>query len=172
MEQILESVAQAKSPVSGESWPALDKEYRKKKIADGFSGRPNLETSGDMLDSLTFKNTEDGIEIGIFGSEAWKADGHLKFSGAENNTPQRRFIPAEGQNFKSDIEREVERIISDYKAENVDAKRLQDIDTSADLYRYLKEVLGDRSVNELRLAVMRTPDLLEAIEDAGLLELL
>jgi hypothetical protein len=113
VEQVLLSVGEAKSPVSGESFRALSKEYKQKKIDLGGTGAPNMELNGDMLDSLTYKKTGNGIELGFFDEQAWKADGHLKFSGEENNTPKRRFLPAQGQKFKSAIEIEIERIIQE-----------------------------------------------------------
>lgn len=103
VEKVLSSVGDSTSPVSGQSWPLLSKEYKKKKKEFGSKVTANMELTGDMLDSLTFKPTIDGIEIGFFNKQAWKADGHLKFSGAHNNTPQRRFLPGEGQSFKRDI---------------------------------------------------------------------
>lgn len=108
---ILLTLQDAKSPVAGESFPALSKNYKEKKIALGGVGKPNMELEGDMLSSLAFKPIDGGIELGFFDSEAAKADGHLKFSGRENHTPQRRFLPGEGQSFKRGIEQEVKKII-------------------------------------------------------------
>lgn len=136
VEQVLQSVAEAKSPVSGESFPALKADYKKKKVAEGGSGVANLELSGDLLDALDFKSTAEGLEIGFFNSQAWKADGHLKFSGADNGIPQRRFLPDEGQKFKRDIESQIEDIILDKiigRAE-LNENDLKDVETKTDLY--------------------------------------
>lgn len=72
-----------------------------------------MELEGDMLDALDFKPTADGIKIGVFGSDAPKADGHNKLSGKTNNMPQRRFLPGEGQQYKNSIDREIDKIITD-----------------------------------------------------------
>lgn len=92
----------ATSPISGESFPALTKKYKAFKIEQGGNPIPDMLLTGDMLSSLDFRAT-DVLEIGFFDKEAWKADGHNKFSGKKNFTPQRRFLPAEGQKFKRDI---------------------------------------------------------------------
>jgi len=119
IDTILESVAEQKTPVSGEKYKAsLSREYKKRKQAEGGSSVADMELFGDMLDSLKFKNTSTGIEIGWFGKQANKADGHLHFSGRDSFAPRRRFIPGEGQKFKRDVESEIQRII----AEHIDAK--------------------------------------------------
>jgi hypothetical protein len=103
VETILSDVADAKSPVAGESFPKLSKDYKKLKVSEGGSPVPNMELSGEMLDSLTHHGSGSTVEVGFFDEQAWKADGHLKFSGEKNATPKRRFLPAEGQHFKSPI---------------------------------------------------------------------
>lgn len=174
VEQILKSVSSQQSPVVGENWPKLDPEYKKKKLKELGSGKADLEGSGDMLDALTFKPTKEGVEIGFFNSEAWKADGHLKFSGAENDIPKRRFLPAEGQTFKSDIREEVDRIITDAVSENESflMSDLREIETPEELFDYLKEKIGDLSRADLRLAVLRNNDLLRKLRNLDLLDLL
>ena len=172
VEQILQYVAEQGSPIAGEPWPKLSPEYKKKKKAEGLSPVANLEASGELLDALTFKTTEDGLEIGFFNDQAWKADGHVKFSGLQNNTPQRRFLPAEGQSFKADIQKEVERIVLDAKSEGFDKSGLADITTKKGLYDYLMEQFGTTSRVEARLTVLRNADILKAIEDEELLDLL
>ena len=49
LEQILLSVGQAKSPVEGESWPSLSKDYKEKKVSENLPGKANLEASGSLL---------------------------------------------------------------------------------------------------------------------------
>ena len=117
VEQILLSVGKGKSPVSGESFKSLSKDYKDKKIKLGASPIPNLELTGEMLNSLTYRTTSDGIEIGFFDDQAWKADGHLKFSGEKNGTPKRRFLPDVGQSFKKDIDKEINKIIQERLSE-------------------------------------------------------
>lgn len=112
LEQILLAANEAKSPVSGERFPVLSKEYKKKKIAEGLGGSPNLTYEGDLLDAITFKPTAKGIEIGWWGDQAGKADGHANFSG-RSKLPQRRLLPDEGQTFKRPIQSEIEAIIAE-----------------------------------------------------------
>lgn len=173
VEQVLLSVGEAKSPVSGESWPGLSKTYKAKKVADGSAPIANMELTGDMLNALEARPTEDGVEIGFFDkSQAPKADGHLKFSGLENNTPQRRFLPGEGQNFKKDIDVEVSRMIADVQSENVKPEDFKGVESSADLYTVLEEIFPDLSKNEIRLAAARNSSLMDILEELDLVEFL
>ena len=75
----------------------------------------NLELSGDMLDSLEFRVKGTKIEVGIWGSEADKADGHNNFSG-DSKLPERKFIPngSNGETFRPDIRQEVDSILEGY----------------------------------------------------------
>lgn len=112
--EILRFVGSGKSPVAGEkaSFPKLDKNYAEDK--KGGNTTANLDLQGDMLDALTFKNVAGGIEIGIFGDEAPKADGHNNHSG-ESSLPRRRFIPDEDQKFRGRIESGVKKIIKEFE---------------------------------------------------------
>ena len=106
IDKILLDVAKAKSPVTGEGWDSLSKEYRKEKVKKGSSGRANLELSGDMLDALKMKEYNRGIEVGIFDyDQAQKSDNHNKFSAKSRRTgvPERQFIPRKGQMLKEKI---------------------------------------------------------------------
>jgi hypothetical protein len=104
--ETLSYVGEGKSPVAGGSFKhSLSPAY--KKIKEKISGADfaNLELTGDMLDALETKITDDGmIQIGIWGKEAAKADGHNNFSG-KSTLPAREFIPNENksQTFKRDI---------------------------------------------------------------------
>lgn len=159
--------------MKGESWPQLSKDYKERKLEEGGSGKPDMELDGDMLDSLTYRVTKDGIELGFFDSEAWKADGHLKFSGLENNTPQRRFLPGEGQEFRSEIQGEIDRIIADNLAEAAPITKadLSDVSTRSELYELLMPYFQNMTRAEIRAAVLRT-SLAELLDDLDLLELL
>lgn len=114
--EILRFLERGKSPVEGETFPKLDKEYADaQKQGDR---KPNLQLEGDLLDALKFVNTAEGIRIGIFkDGEQAKADGHNKFSGAKNNAPKRRFIPGEGQDFSREIMGEVNKILQGFRRE-------------------------------------------------------
>lgn len=174
VESVVSSAVRAKSPVAGEDWPALSPKYKKHKIEEGLPGKANLEFEGDMLDALEYRATEDGIELGFFGDQAWKADGHLKFSGKDNGIPKRRLLPDEGQEFVPAIQRELEKIVADAVAGEMefDTEDFENIDTEAELYDVLDEYFPGLSRVELRGAVTRTPALARLLEDNNLLGLL
>ena len=114
---ILRKVSEGKSPVDGfGSFEKLNKKYAK----DFKSGdrTPNLELTGDLLDSLEYRTSGDGLEIGYFDNAGektlGKADGHNNFSG-KSQLPTRRFIPKDDELFISSIQNEIESIISEYE---------------------------------------------------------
>ena len=172
--EILSSVNGAKSPVAGESWPGLSKGYKKIKVGQGGTSTPDMQLSGSMLDSLKFKATTDGVEVGFFNKEAAKADGHNKLSGRENNTPQRRFLPEEGQDFISSIQKGIEEIVADavVEAEKMVKADFEGVETKADLMRVLSEKFDGMSRTEITAAVLRSVELTELLDDLNLLELL
>lgn len=174
LETILQTVRKAESPVSGESWPVLDKEYKTHKREEGSTPEANMELHGTMLDSLTYRETPDGIELGFFDEEAWKADGHLKFSGKENNTPKRRFIPAEGQRFKAEIEAGIEQIIADAMgdAAPVTPEDLRGVSSKAELYDQLQRFFPNLSTPLIKSTILRTPELVALLDELDLLDLL
>lgn len=174
VESILSTVGKSKSPVAGEDWPSLSANYKKKKIDDGLPGRANMEYEGDMLDTLEFKKTDDGIELGFFGAEAWKADGHLKFSGKDNNTPKRRFLPGEDQTFIPSIQAEIENIVADAVADSMEftSADFDDVGSKSELYEALSDYFPDLTRAEVRSAITRTPALARLLDDLDLLEFL
>ncbi len=174
VEQILSSVATQQSPVEGEAWPTLSSEYRKYKKSQGATPVANMELTGDMLNSLTYRPTAKGVEVGVFGSEAPKADGHNKFSGLENNTPQRRFLPGEGQEFRGGIQSEVDAIIAEEVLKDLELTpfELKSIDSSAELYEVFSEKLPGYSSAEIKDAILANPDLLDQLNEFDLLEYL
>ena len=115
IEAILTEVGRGESPVKGGSWKRqLSPTY--KKVKSKYSNKliANMELHGDMLDSLEFKPTKSGVEVGIFDkSQVPKADGHNNFSG-KSKLPERRFIPKGDQKFKSDIINEIASIITNH----------------------------------------------------------
>jgi len=171
IEKTLQYVADQQSTVTGEKWPKLSKEYSALKNAEGATVAANMELSGDMLNALTYRNTADGVELGFFDSEAWKADGHLKFSGEENHLPQRRFLPAEGQTFKREIASEIESIIADYIGKDADLSKsdFDGVETAADLWRVLSESFEDMSRADIRAIIAGSVDLSELLDDLDLL---
>jgi hypothetical protein len=176
VEQVLQSVAKAKSPVAGEDWPKLSPEYKKRKQAEGNTGTANMELEGDMLNSLQFKKTADGIDVGFFGRQAAKADGHLHFSAESANAtaPQRRFLPGEGDEFVPSIQKGIEAIIADNLVGEVEFETddFSSVTTKADLYSVLEEYFEGLSRSEIRRAVTSAPGLVSFLDSEGLLEFL
>lgn len=133
-----------------------------------------MELEGDMLDALSFEETRDGVEVGIFGKEAWKADGHLKFSGEEGTAPRRRFLPGEGQEFDPAIQDGIEKIILDAIGDETRFNR-QDFDavsTKSELYSVLSEYFPDLARAEIKQAIVSVPSLVTFLDELSLLELL
>lgn len=117
VEAILADADEGLSSVSGKKWAPLSDEYKKFKEKYSHNNKANLELTGALLDSLTTKQTGDSIEIGFFDAdEVPIADGHNNFSG-DSTLPLRQSIPKPGQNFRTGILEEVDRILSDYKPE-------------------------------------------------------
>lgn len=174
VEQTLIALEQEKSPVAGEgAFKALSPEYAKLKKREGGTPKPNLELSGDLKDQIDFKPTKSGVIVGVFGDRAPAADGHNNLSG-KSKLPKRRFLPDAGQNYKKDIQTEVNRIIADVIAEETTfkAKDFAGVRTSTDLYEVLGEILGLSSRKEINLAVIRTQDLEDVLKEQGLYDLL
>lgn len=172
VEATLLALGEASSPVSGERFPKLSKDYQKKKVAQGGSSSPDLEVSGALKDAIDYRATSEGIELGVFGSEAAKADGHNKFSGRENYTPQRRFLPGEGQTFKQDIVRQVEQIIADHSGSAIQKSDLSGVESKEELYEALGEFYPDMSKAAIKAAVAGNSDLLDLLIELDLLEYL
>lgn len=173
VEQVLSYVADVSTPISGAGFKrTLSPEYKKRKLDEVGSGEPNLDLTGEMLNSLTYKVQGEKIELGVFGEDAPKADGHNNFSG-KSSLPQRRFLPGEGQEFKSDIKRLVKETVESYKADNVRVTKedLKDIETKKDLYDYLKDQIGDLPRKRLAELVLQS-ELAAELDDADLLDLL
>ena len=67
VETTLSRVAKARSPLKNQAFDPLSPKYKKKKVDEGGVPLANLELSGEMLDSLAYEETEDGIELGHMG---------------------------------------------------------------------------------------------------------
>ncbi len=149
IEQITETVAKEKSPIASEGWPKLSKSYAAIKQELNGNKKANMELEGDMLDSLTFKPTGDGIKVGFFDDEAAKADGHNKFSGRTNNAPKRRFLPKTGQSFKFDSE--IQEIITDALASDSRVKEsdFSGVSSRVAMTRVLRGLFPDLSRGEI-----------------------
>ena len=172
VEQILDYVGDQKSPVTGSAFKPLSLEYAKRKKEEVGNTRANLDLFGDMLQSVDYRITGDKIEIGVFGSEAPKADGHNNLSG-ESRIPTRRFIPAEGQSFTPEIKTLITETVEAYKADNLTLKKkdLREIQSQKELYDYLKETLGDMPRAKLKELVLMS-EMAVSLDEFDLLDLL
>lgn len=169
-EQILTRVASSQSPISGGGFKAtLSKEYAKQKQAEVGNKKANLELSGGMLDSLGFKVTPNGIEIGVYGSAAERADGHNNFSNT-STLPERKFLPEEGERFKGDIEKEVKRIIEDKLVEQLEIGRRDFalIKNKKELMLKMRELFPDMSLTRATDAALRNRQFRELFDEFNL----
>lgn len=172
VEEVLSSVADSRSPIDGSAFDGLSKNYKKKKLDETGSSSPNLDLTGSMLSSLDFNVSGNSIEIGVYGKDAPKADGHNNFSG-KSKLPTRQFLPEENQTFTNKINSLIDETIKDYIADNaeIDEKKLEKVESKADLYELLKDEFGDYSNKELKAMVMRS-ELASVLDDFDLLDYL
>lgn len=119
LEEVLNTVGQARSPVAGESWKSsLSKGYKAVKGDYSSNLTANMELHGDLLDNLEcVVNPKGRLELRNTGRQTGKADGHNNHSG-QSSLPQRRYIPDTGQTFKRDIIEKMKVILSDYVDED------------------------------------------------------
>lgn len=120
VESILDYVGDGRSPVTGQQFKQLSKPY----ADDEKGGRrtPNLDLEGDMLNSLIFKPTKNGVEVGIYDDDqAIKAFGHITgFEGhpwLDGVAPARPFIPGTKADFTGKIMEGVQQIVDKRLAE-------------------------------------------------------
>lgn len=92
----------------------LEKLYRKKKMAMGKGGQPNLHLKNQMIkDIFSNTNVSNGVSLNITEK--------LSMKKAENHNhgvtlPKRQFLPTkDAQGFRQDIMRVVNKKIRDYK---------------------------------------------------------
>lgn len=172
VEQILDYVTSEKSPVTGKDFKPLSREYAIRKKEEVGNTRANLDLEGDLLSSVDYKIRGDRIEIGVFGSQAPKADGHNNISG-KSRLPTRRFIPDEGQTFTPEIRELVKETVDSYIADNASlkARDLKEIESKGDLYEYLKSELGDLSNARIKQLVLQS-ELAVRLDEYDLLDLL
>ena len=173
MEQILLQVAKERSPITGEAFEPLSPKYKKEKVADGERGVPDLQRSGDMLDSLDYRLTSDGIEIGVYGDAAARADGHNNLSGG-SLLPLRQFLPNVGDSFMPSIEKEIEKIVADSIADSgeIPVDALGGIESSSDLYDVLGSFLQLESRSAIRSVVLGNANLYNTLSELDLLDYL
>lgn len=171
VEQILASVNEVSTPVSGGKYKStLSKKYAQHKADEGLDPVPNLEFEGDMLDALTFRVTKKGVKVGIFGSEAPKADGHNNFSG-KSKLPTRQFLPKEGQKFKREIDQNIEQIVADANLSKLSKTTVRDVAVSStskqSFFNKLREETNIESQSKLRNAILGAPSILDILKKLG-----
>lgn len=119
------ALSKGRSPVKGEIFQKLDKEYADAQKQGDKT--PNLQFEGDMLGAIEYNiGSGDSVEWGYSAKnpEAEKADGHNQFSAkskkpiwANGNPklPKRRFIPDSNQDLKPSTMKLVNEAISKHK---------------------------------------------------------
>lgn len=168
------AVAAQQSPIAGHgAFKKLSKSYAAKKRESGADPVPNLEFDGNMLSALDVRSVGNHLEIGVFGSEAPKADGHNDLSGS-SRIPTRRFIPDEGEAYKPSIQQEIDEIINEVLAENagISEDSFSGVETSSELYAVLQEALPGLLRSEVRSAVLSNSKLSRLLMDLDLFDLL
>lgn len=172
VEQVLSTVAESKSPITGRAFKGLSQEYKALKLEETGSGEPNLDLSGEMLSSLDYKVKDNTIELGIFGEDAGKADGHNNFSG-KSKLPTRQFLPKEGELFVSSIKNLVKETVDAFKADNLslDESKLKYIENKKDLYDYLQSEFDGMSRGKIKELILQS-ELSVSLDKFNLLELL
>ncbi len=121
LEQVLIKIGQGKSPVTGRSFPKLNKDYADRE----HMGRTEsvLELSGDMLSALEAKvsGTKVVLEVPRGSDEADRAEGNNLGTYGQASPiagKARKFIPLEDEFFSSDIERKLKEFLEDYVDES------------------------------------------------------
>lgn len=115
IDEIEKTTMKKESTTKAERYEKLSKAYRKKKLASGKGGQPNLRLTDSMIDDLFSKNNTNGVEIKITDSLSKKK--------AENHNhgvtvPKRQFLPTQsGKGFRRDIMKAVNAKIRDFKKE-------------------------------------------------------
>lgn len=174
VERTLTFLADQKSPVSGYGkFKPLSKDYAELKKEETGSTDANLDLTGSMVSSIDYRIEDDKIIIGVFGSDAGKADGHNNFSG-ESKLPLRRFLPDEGESYAREIQALIQDQIRFTRADSASAEldqKLDDVETKSDLYQLLEESIGPFSRAKLKEAALAS-NLRLLLEEYDLLDLL
>lgn len=171
VEQTLLAVGDAISPLTGKGFKSLEKKYKALKKSKGLGTKPNLEFQGDLLDSVSFQPTKNGIKIGHINSkEAPKADGHNNFSG-KSSLPLRRYLPGKKDKYKKSISIEVDKIIADEIAKDVSVKKteLRQVNSRAELFDILSTQFLGMTRKQISSAVKRNPSLINDLDEFDLL---
>jgi hypothetical protein len=112
-ESMLDYYGDGVSPVTGDKFKRLSKDYAKFKRGQSSSAYANMELTGEMLDALEYKIKGSKIEIGWFGGvDAKKAFNHT----TGDTLPKRPLVPTARQKFDDPIEEGITEILDAYRA--------------------------------------------------------
>ena len=170
VDETLLAVGNSKSPLSGQTFPGLSKEYKKFKLSKNRPGKPNLEFKGDMLDAFKSKVTSNGLlDMGVFGKQAPKADGHNNLS-SKSSLPLRRFLPDESDSYKGAIVSQIDSIVNEAVAESVTVPRqkLAVVETKAQFFSVLRESLNIVQQVKIIDVILGNEKLLNMVTELGL----
>lgn len=174
IEQITMSVNELSSPIAGGKFKkTLSQKYKDKKQSEGGVPFANLQVTGEMLDSLNFKVNSKGLDIGVYGPAAERADGHNNLSG-ESDLPQRRFLPDIDQKFKDEIQTEINNIIEDSVAEDIPFARrdVAFIKNKEELYSVLADKFPFLDPEDIGNVILRNRKLTMLLGEFNLLRFL
>ena len=111
VDKMLDSLGGGNSPVKGESFKRLDKDYARRE--KGGNRTPNLNLDGDLWDAITSEADGNNLIIGVDADEEGKSEGHNQLiKGEKHPLPKRRFIPSDSQKFKSPVNRLIQETLS------------------------------------------------------------
>jgi hypothetical protein len=112
---MLDMIGDGRSPVTGQEWRQLSKDYSKFK----GSKEANMDLNGDMLDSLDYEVSKGELYVGWFDSDqAVKAYGHT--TGMKGHpfldgvAPKRKLLPTDKEKFTAEIRSGVEEIVREF----------------------------------------------------------
>lgn len=145
LDETVAQLAKGLSPVSREKFKKLNKDYAKK--FKGGDATPNLYLDGDLQGALGYVETAKGIIFGVMDdSQKPKADGHNHFTSASANAtpPKRRFIPGDGQDYIGEIQKGIEKTLSDYRVKGLAEIEPEDANILSDLNESLASKLSKR----------------------------
>lgn len=132
--EVIRHLERGKSPVQGETFKKLTKEYADNEKQGNRT--PNLNLEGDLREATDYKRISGGIEYGTYGSkEADKADGHNQLSGkakswaSKKDFPKRRYIADKKQVLKRSISSGIEKILDSYRVDEQELE-IEEIEAS------------------------------------------
>ncbi len=160
--ETLSLIGEGKSPVKGERFKKLTKEYADKE--KGGNRTPTLELEGDLLEAFSVKPSKAGVKMKVAAGQSDKADGHNQLTSKakawakKNNFPKRRYIPGASQKLKPGIVKEIDSILDDFREpERVPTRpkvtpRAEEVDEVSVTIRdlFTEESIIDALIRELR----------------------